>query len=48
MVQDLSFIHEKITEEDEILSTLFSVQDIVIHPQHGILISVLLRKKTAE
>ena len=40
--------NDKITEEDMILSTLFSVQDLVTHPQHGILISVLLRKKTAE
>ena len=35
-----------ITKEDAVLSNLFIVKDIVSHPQHGILISVLLRKKT--
>jgi precorrin-6B methylase 2 len=39
--------NENITKEDAVLSTLFSVRDIVSHPQHGILISVLLRKKTS-
>jgi len=40
--------NDNITKEDAVLSTLFSIQDIVAHPQHGILISVLLRKKTGE
>jgi hypothetical protein len=35
-----------ITTQDAILSTLFTIGNIVSHPQHGILISVLLRKKT--
>jgi len=35
-----------ITTQDAVLSTLFTVGNIVLHPQHGILISVLLRKKT--
>lgn len=35
-----------ITTQDAILCTLFTVGNIVSHPQHGILISVLLRKKT--
>ena len=40
--------NDNITKEDAVLRTLFSIQDIVAHPQHGILISVLLRKKTGE
>jgi hypothetical protein len=40
--------NDDMTKEDAVLSTLFSIQDIVAHPQHGILISVLLRKKTGE
>jgi len=35
-----------ITTQDAILSTLFTIGDIVLHPQHGILISILLYKKT--
>jgi len=35
-----------ITPQDAVLSTLFTVGDIVSQPPHGILISVLLRKKT--
>jgi len=37
--------NDTITKEDAVLSTLFSIRDIVSHPQHGILISVLLKKK---
>lgn len=40
--------NDDITNEDAILNSLFSIQDIVTHPKHGILISVLLRKKTGE
>ena len=35
-----------ITTRDAILSTLFTIGNIVSHPQHGILISILLYKKT--
>ena len=35
-----------ITTQDAILSTLFTIGNIVLHPQHGILISILLYKKT--
>ena len=35
-----------ITTQDAILSTLFTIENIVSHPQHGILISILLYKKT--
>jgi hypothetical protein len=35
-----------IMTQDAVLSTLFTVRNIVSHPQHGILISVLLREKT--
>jgi len=35
-----------ITTQDAVLSTLFTVGNIVSHPPHGTLISVLLRKKT--
>jgi len=35
-----------ITPEDAVLSTLFTVRDVVSQPPHGILISILLRKKT--
>jgi len=35
-----------ITTQDAVLSTLFTVGNIVSHPQHGIFISVLLNKKT--
>ena len=35
-----------ITTQDAVLSTLFTVGNIVSHPQHGILISILLCKKT--
>jgi D-arabinose 1-dehydrogenase-like Zn-dependent alcohol dehydrogenase len=43
-----SSTNNDITKEDAILSSLFSIETIVAHPQHGILISVLLRKKTGE
>lgn len=36
----------KIIPQDEILSTLFLVKKTVLHPQHGRLISILLKKKT--
>ena len=35
-----------IPTQDAILRTLFTVENVVPHPQHGILISVLLHKKT--
>jgi D-arabinose 1-dehydrogenase-like Zn-dependent alcohol dehydrogenase len=35
-----------ITTQDTILSTLFTIGNNVLHPQHGILISFLLYKKT--
>ena len=35
-----------ITTQDAVLITLFTVGTIVSHPQHGILISILLSKKT--
>jgi len=35
-----------IMAQDMVLSTLFSIGNIVSHPQHGILISILLNKKT--
>jgi D-arabinose 1-dehydrogenase-like Zn-dependent alcohol dehydrogenase len=40
--------NDNLTNEDAVLSTLFFIQGIVTHPQHGILISVLLKKKTEE
>jgi hypothetical protein len=35
-----------IMAQDMVLSALFSIGNIVSHPQHGILISILLNKKT--
>jgi len=35
-----------VTTQDAVLSTLFTVGNIVSHPAHGILISILLNKKT--
>jgi threonine dehydrogenase-like Zn-dependent dehydrogenase len=35
-----------ITPEDAVLKTLFTVRDVVSQPPHGILISILLSKKT--
>jgi D-arabinose 1-dehydrogenase-like Zn-dependent alcohol dehydrogenase len=35
-----------ITAQDAVLSTLFTIGNIVSHPKHGILISILLSKKT--
>ncbi len=35
-----------ITAQDAVMSTFFTVGNIVSHPQHGILISILLSKKT--
>jgi hypothetical protein len=35
-----------ITSQDAILTTLFSVKTTALHPQHGLLMSVLLTKKT--
>jgi hypothetical protein len=34
-----------ITSQDEILTTLFSIRKTVVHPQHGLLMSILLEKK---
>jgi len=35
-----------ITPQDNILSTLFSIKKTVLHPQHGLLMTILLKKKT--
>jgi len=35
-----------ITSQDTILSALFSIRKTVSHPQHGLLMSILLKKKT--